>query len=119
MFFVTNVAKCYPRESKKPNQDQIKTCGENYLEKELQAIKPIVILAFGNTCLQFFENQKSGIMGKSGSIKWNEKYGAWIVWCLHPAASLYNADNEVYFKSGMKKFVSLLRSFSLKNQSVV
>lgn len=115
-FFVTNVNKCYPSESKKPNPQQIVTCGSNYLEQELQTIKPIVILAFGNTCLQFFENQKSGIMGKSGSVKWNEKYGAWIVWCLHPAASLYNADNEVYFKNGMKKFVAILKAFSLKNK---
>jgi DNA polymerase len=107
-FHVSNIIHCYPRISRKPNAKQIKICGR-FLKKEIKDIQPRIILAFGNTSLQFFIGQKSGIMNLSGDIVWNEEYGAWIVYCLHPAAVLYNPDNKIYFKKGMKSFFRLLR----------
>lgn len=109
LFHITNVGKCYPSKSRKPNKEQIKICGE-YLKKELKIVKPRVILAFGNTSLEFFTGQKSGILTMSGRVQWIEEYKAWIVWCLHPAASLHNPDNKIYFHAGMKRFCKLLRA---------
>ena len=114
-FHVTNVGKCYPSKSRKPNAEQIKICGQ-YLEKELEMVKPRVILSFGNTGLQFFNNQKSGILGMSGKIQWNERFGAWVVYCLHPAATSHNADNSQYYDAGMKNFCRLLRGLGLKKK---
>jgi uracil-DNA glycosylase family 4 len=85
----------------------------SWLDKELKMIQPILILSFGNTGLQFFRNQNSGITGMSGKVLWNEHYGAWIVYCLHPAAAMHNPDNMVYYKNGMKRFKQLLRIFSV------
>ena len=117
LFHISNVAKCYPSKSRKPNSKQIQLCGKTYLDKELREIKPIVILAFGNTSLEFFKDQKTGIMSMSGQVAWNEKYGAWIVYCLHPAATLHNPDNESYYLSGMRSFRKLLKSINLKKTS--
>ncbi len=113
MFYISNVNKCWPRESRKPNREQIKAC-RRWLNKELKMIQPILILAFGNTSLQFFTGRKSGIMGMSGQVEWNEKYGAWIVWCLHPAATLHNPDNKSYYIAGMKAFVQSLYRLGMK-----
>jgi DNA polymerase len=110
LFHVSNVNKCYPSKSRKPNREQIDKCSQLYLDKELRELKPILILSFGNTGLQFFKDQKTGIMSMSGKVEWNEKYSAWVVYCLHPAASLHNPDNITYYRAGMKRFKQMLRS---------
>jgi uracil-DNA glycosylase family 4 len=109
MFHVTNMNKCYPSDSRKPNKKQIKTCGDNYLHVELKEIRPKLILAYGNTNMQYFLNRSSGIISMSGKTTWSERYGAWIAWCIHPAATLHNPDNEIHFIAGMKNFTKLLR----------
>jgi DNA polymerase-3 subunit alpha len=109
LFHVTNINKCYPSKSRKPNSKQIQECTSRYLNDELKQIKPVLILAFGNTSLQFFEGIKSGITGMSGRTTWNEKYGCWIAWCLHPAATFHNPDNKSFYIAGMKNFFRLMR----------
>lgn len=113
LFHVTNVNKCYPKESRKPNKEQITICARNYLEKEISIVKPKVILSFGNTGLQFFLGQSSGITSMSGKTLWTEKFKSWIVFCMHPAASLHNPDNKIYYEAGMKRFCKVLRSLRL------
>lgn len=110
-FHITNVGKCYPSESGKPNPKQVEICGDLYLKKEIKRLKPKLILAFGNTCRQFFEGVNKGITGISGKKTWNEEYGAWICWCLHPAATKHNPENETYFLAGMRTFIKTLRTF--------
>lgn len=112
-FHITNINKCFPSQSRKPNSDQIQLCARRHLHVELRKLKPIVILAFGNTCLEFFTGRKSGISNMSGKIIWNEYYGTWIVFCMHPAATLHNPDNEPYFKSGIKSFKRLIRTLKV------
>lgn len=119
MFHVTNINKCYPSSSRKPNSKQAKTCGSQYLEEEIRQVKPIVILAFGNTSLEYFTGRKSGIMELSGKVQWHEYYGSWIVWSLHPAAVLHNPDNEGYFIAGMKSFAKTLRALGIKKTKEV
>ena len=109
LFHVTNVDKCYPKESRKPNKEQIKICGEKYLHKELEEIEPILILAFGNTSRNYFTGEASGILSISGKAEWNEEYSSWIVWCVHPAATFHNPDNKPYYLAGIKKFKKMLR----------
>lgn len=109
MFHVTNINKCYPSRSRKPNPKQIQECASRYLDDELKQIKPVLVLAFGNTSLQFFEGIKSGITNMSGRTTWNEKYGCWIAWCLHPAATFHNPDSKSFYAAGMKNFFRLLR----------
>jgi len=109
LFHVSNIVKCFPSDSRKPSPEQIKTCSQLWLVNELKEVKPIVILSFGNTGLQFFRNQKSGITNISGKVIWNEYFGAWVVYCLHPAATMHNPDNKIYYDAGMKRFKELLK----------
>lgn len=109
-FHVTNVAKCWPKISRKPSSASIKKCGSLYLHEELRLVKPILVLAFGNTSLEFFTGRKSGIIQMSGQTTWSEEYGCYIAWCLHPAATMHNPDNEQYYIAGIKNFKRLRRA---------
>ena len=103
-FYVTNINKCYPRESATPIKSQIVTCGNLWLKKEIETIKPCLMLVFGNTGLKYFAGKERGIMNVSGNIEWNEKYQTWICYCLHPSAVLRNPNNKQLFVDGIKSF---------------
>ena len=103
IFHVTNINKCYPSKSGRPNTDQIKACSK-FIKKEIRKVKPKIIFALGNTTRYFFTGQKSGIMNVSGKIQWIEEYAAWICWGVHPAAALHNTDNQIYVDNGIRSF---------------
>jgi len=102
-FYVSNVCKCFPKQTRTPNKEQIQEC-YRWAELELQFVKPVLILAFGNTGLKAFSGVDSGITGMSGKIEWVEKLNAWVCWCIHPSAVLRNPSNREAFEKGIKKF---------------
>ena len=104
-FHVTNICKCYPGTViKTPAKKHIKSC-RKWLDAEIERVNPVLILAFGNTSLEYFKGQDSGIMEHSGKTEWSEKNNAWICWCVHPASVLYHRENETLFNFGMDNFV--------------
>jgi len=109
MFHITNINKCYPSISRKPNSEQIKVCSK-FIRREIKEVNPIIILAFGNTSQEFFTGKKSGIVGISGSITWDESHGCWIVWSVHPSFVLHNPDNKHYFTAAIKSFANLYKA---------
>lgn len=113
-FHISNVAKCYPSKTRTPNKEQIAKCTSLWLEKEIKEIKPIAILAFGNTNRYFFEGINTGITSISGKTIWNEKYNCWICFCLHPASIIYNQDNIPAYEAGIKNFIKLCKRIGLR-----
>jgi len=112
MFHVTNVVKCYPSKTKTPTKRHIAHCSK-WIDEELKETKPIIILAFGNTPLKFFTEKESGITDLTGTTEWNEKYRAWICWCIHPASVLYNRENYSAFQEGIKNFYEKIKNLGL------
>jgi uracil-DNA glycosylase family 4 len=110
MFHVTNIAKCYPKQSRKPSAAQIKKCSGQWLRREIRGTGAKLALAFGNTGLQCFAGRSTGIMGMSGKVQWNEDFGLWVFYCIHPASVLHNNDNLPTFKQSIKHFARLVKT---------
>ena len=110
MFFVSNIVKCWPSESKTPNKQQINKCSK-WIDKELRILSPRLILAFGNTCLYYFKGQDSGIINMNGKTEWSENKKAWICYCVHPASVLHNQDNRKFFEIGIQNFAGKIKIF--------
>ena len=108
MFHVSNVVKCWPSKSKTPDKKQIKTCSTKWLQREIARVRPVIILALGNTPLKFIKGEDSGILALNGTTEWNEKLKAWICWCVHPASVLYAAENRASFEAGIKNFAECI-----------
>jgi len=110
---VSNCCKCFPSKTKTPTDKHIKTCTEHYLKKELEAIKPILILALGNTALKFVKDESSGIRDLSGKTEWNIKLNCWVTYCVHPASVIYDkgANGEI-FNNSLKAFVDNIKMIS-------
>jgi len=109
--FITNIIKCYlPNNT--ASEEEIKTC-TSYLERQIQFIKPKIILTLGNVATSFIFN-KFGIkvqnMGKIHGDRFrvrNLLLQAEIIPMYHPAAALYNAGMKEILRRDWEKISNL------------
>jgi DNA polymerase III subunit alpha len=106
---ITNVVKCQLGSMKGVNKKLVKQCGDLHLSEEIEAVKPSVILAFGNASLKFFNDQDSGIIEKSGTIEWSYEYGAWIVWSITPFSASFDESNMELLNTSISNFANLVK----------
>jgi uracil-DNA glycosylase family 4 len=83
--FITNVVKCRPPGNRDPQPEELDACN-NYLERQIQAINPKVIVTLGRFSMaRFLPNVKiSDVHGQPIKVK-----GRLIVPMYHPAAALH------------------------------
>lgn len=83
--FITNVVKCRPPGNRDPQPEELAAC-DGYLERQIQAINPKVIVTLGRFSMQkFLPNAKiSQSHGQAVRIK-----GRLVVPFYHPAAALH------------------------------
>lgn len=86
--FITNVVKCRPPGNRDPFPEELTTCSV-YLERQIQAINPKVIVTLGRFSMaHFLPNAKiSQIHGRAIKVK-----GRIIVPMYHPAAALHQGS---------------------------
>ena len=83
--FIGNVVKCRPPANRDPQPEEIQACG-NYLERQIVAIDPKVIVTLGRFSMaRYFPGARiSKIHGQAKEIN-----GRLIVPMYHPAAALH------------------------------
>jgi len=83
--FITNVVKCRPPGNRDPLPEELEACNE-YLERQIQAINPRVIVTLGRYSMaRFLPNVKiSDVHGQATVVR-----GRLIVPMFHPAAALH------------------------------
>jgi DNA polymerase len=83
--YITNIVKCRPPGNRDPEPEEVETC-DQYLERQIQAINPKVIVTLGRYSMaRFMPNVKiSVIHGQAMKVR-----GRLIVPMYHPAAGLH------------------------------
>lgn len=83
--YITNIVKCRPPGNRDPEPGEVAACND-YLERQIQAINPKVIVTLGrHSMARFLPNAKiSDVHGQAMNIK-----GRLIVAMYHPAAALH------------------------------
>lgn len=86
--FITNVVKCRPPGNRDPLPEELEACND-YLERQIQAINPKVIVTLGRYSMaRFLPNAKiSDVHGQAVRVR-----GRLIVPMYHPAAALHQAS---------------------------
>ena len=80
--YICNIVKCRPPDNRNPEPDEIEAC-EPFLIKQLQAIKPKVIVALGNVAAKTLLKTAEGITKLRG--KWHTYQGIPLMPTFHPA----------------------------------
>jgi DNA polymerase len=96
--FITNVVKCRPPNNRQPEEDEIKICTSLYLDKQIELIKPKLIICLGNISANYIF-KKFGLKfesmnkqhGKVFSVS-NLLIQTKIIATYHPAAILRNQN---------------------------
>lgn len=90
--YIANIVKCRPPGNRVPEPLEAKTCTSLWLLKQIQLIKPQIIIPLGATALEFFAGEKLPITKVRG--KFFEWQGIQIFPMFHPAYLLRNPSRE-------------------------
>jgi len=93
--YITNIVKCRPRNNAEPTPAEAHTC-QPYLLKQIELIKPRIIVALGATAYHYLSGDDSNISKVRGTVI--QKKGYTLVPTYHPSYLLRNpsAKKEVF-----------------------
>jgi uracil-DNA glycosylase len=105
--YICNIVKCRPPGNRDPQSDEIEAC-KPFLIKQLQAIKPKVIVALGKPAASTLLQRNVPITKERG--QWHEFEGIPLMLTLHPAYLLraYTIENRKAVFEDMKKVLKAL-----------
>jgi uracil-DNA glycosylase len=105
--FITNVVKCRPPSNRDPLPPEVETCTKNYLERQIQAINPKLIVTLGRHSMSLFlpDAKISYIHGQAAWVR-----GRLVVPMYHPAAALHQQS----LKPVVEKDFARLQEFIAK-----
>ena len=102
--WIGNVVKCRPPENRDPQPDELAACNE-YLERQIQAIDPSIIVTLGRFSMnKFFSGAKiSAVHGQMKKV--GDRY---VIAMFHPAAALHQAALKPAILADFAKLPELL-----------
>ena len=111
--YITNTVKCYTPDNRGPESDEVQACKE-ILKKELEAIKPQVVVALGNYALDYFTGH--GRMSKChGQVEHSAEFDVDVFPMYHPSPLNMNKANIV--KEAREDFAKLKQYLGGKHES--
>jgi DNA polymerase len=87
--YICNVVKCRPPENRQPQYDEIAACVP-YLFRQIELLRPKVILAMGGTAAQTMLNSKQSLGAMRNQV--HRFRGIPVIVTYHPAALLRNPN---------------------------
>ncbi|MHB1867850.1 MAG: uracil-DNA glycosylase [Nitrososphaerales archaeon] len=114
LVYITNIVKCRPPKNRKPEDDEVATCTSNYLEKQIEILKPLVVCTLGATALEYFTGEKK--MGVAHGKITKTKGGIVLLPTYHPAAIFRNPSYREILQADLKKIKAIISDVK-KNKS--
>jgi DNA polymerase len=107
--YIANIVKCRPPGNRTPERDEVATC-ESFLFRQLNFIKPDVIVALGSPAFQCLLRTRDTITRARGV--WREWNGIKVMPTFHPAYLLRSPDKKRETWEDMKKVRDYLAGLS-------
>ena len=104
--YIANVIKCRPPQNRNPDPDEVDTC-EPFLFRQIDAIKPRVIVALGKFAAQTLLRTMDPISRLRGRVY--DYRGAKLIPTFHPAYLLRNPSSKREVWEDMKLARTLLK----------
>lgn len=103
--YICNIVKCRPPNNRNPETDEIMAC-EPFLIKQLQSIKPKIIIGLGNVAVKTLLKTKEGITSLRGT--WKTYQGIPLMPTFHPAYLLRTPSDKRLVWDDIKKVLAEL-----------
>jgi DNA polymerase len=105
--YIANVIKCRPPDNRNPEPDEVDSC-EPFLKKQIDLIRPEIIVALGKFAVQTLLKSKIPITRLRGN--WYTYHGIKLMPTFHPAYLLRNPGDKKVVWEDIKKVINELRS---------
>ena len=105
--YIANVVKCRPPANRDPKPDEIAAC-RPYLERQLDLIRPAVVVTLGRFAAQSLLDTTEGITRLRGN--WKTYRGIPLMPTFHPAYLLRNPSAKREVWEDMKKVRAILQA---------
>lgn len=104
--YITNVVKCRPPSNRDPQPEELAACN-HFLERQIEAINPKVIVTLGRFSMaRFLPNAKiSQVHGQAMKVR-----GRLVVAMYHPAAALHQRSLRSTIEADFAKLPDLIAS---------
>ena len=104
--FITNVVKCRPPGNRDPMPDEIGICTSNYLQHQIEIVKPSIIVTLGRHSMgMFFKGAKiTQIHGQMRQV--GDRF---VIAMFHPAAALHQLSLRDTIMADFAKLPELLK----------
>jgi len=112
--FITNTVKCRPPENRDPKDDEKAIC-RPYLEKQIELIKPKIIICLGRHAAASMLPGMPGISKIHGKAL-KRKNGIIYLPLYHPAAALHNGGLRQTLINDFMKIKPLLTKLKAENE---
>lgn len=107
--YIANVIKCRPPENRNPEPDEVESC-EPFLKKQVELIRPQIIVALGKFAVQTLLRSKVPITRLRGV--WHEYHGIKLMPTFHPAYLLRNPGDKKLVWEDIKNVLKELKTLS-------
>lgn len=105
--YIANVVKCRPPENRNPEPDEVESC-EPFLKKQIDLIRPKVVVALGKFAVQSLLKSKVPITRLRGV--WQDYHGIKLMPTFHPAYLLRNPGDKKLVWEDIKKVLQELKA---------
>ena len=105
--YIANVVKCRPPENRNPEPDEVASC-EPFLKKQIDLIRPKIIVALGKFAVQCLLQSKQPISRLRGI--WHDYHGVKLMPTFHPAYLLRNPGDKKLVWEDIQKVIQELKS---------
>ena len=108
-YYYTSPIKCIFEYGKKPPKECQANCNE-FLKKEIQAIKPKLIICFATQTFNSLTTTTKPMASKmDGKIEYNKEFDCYVFFSYSPQYAAYKGgDIDEKFKENMKKLSEML-----------
>ncbi|HEY59775.1 MAG TPA: uracil-DNA glycosylase [Anaerolineae bacterium] len=111
--YITNVLKCRPPGNRDPQEEELNAC-RDYLERQIMAIKPKVIVTLGrHSMARYFKDVKISMM--HGQATWIK--GQLVVPMYHPAAGLHQPSLKAVIRKDFEMLPAYIQKARKANRS--
>jgi len=104
--YIANVVKCRPPENRNPEPDEVTSC-EPFLKKQIDLVRPEIIVALGKFAVQTLLQSKIPITRLRG--EWHTYHGIKLMPTFHPAYLLRNPADKKLVWEDIKKVIKEMR----------
>ena len=104
--YIANVVKCRPPDNRNPEPDEVRSC-EPFLKKQIDLIRPEIIIALGKFAVQTLLQSKVPITKLRGN--WHRYHGIKLMPTFHPAYLLRNPGDKKLVWEDIKKVIKEIR----------